>query len=243
MTDSLAKLFAQALVPANLAAQQKSYVTYTAPFSALGAPEVTLLEARSLLASSGTTGLRTWEAALLLGKYLMSSDGRKFVQNSNVLELGAGTGFLSIICAKHLNAQQVLATDGNRGVIDGLELNADINGLELRGVINPVVFKWGHSLIDVLDVRQESRSIDLVLGADVVGIHFLANGIAKLLCLCQCTLLNRFFIAVEPSISKNFTSDLDSMNWIVPANTSIDLRQSLNSIISLNFKRFIPPIS
>lgn len=163
-------------MPENLAVQQKSYVTYTAPISVLGAPRVTLLEARSLLASSGTTGLRTWEAALLLGQYLVSADGRNLVQNSNILELGAGTGFLSILCAKHLNSNHVLATDGNREVIDGLELNAYVNGLEGQDLIKPVVFKWGHNLMNILEVQRASRPLNLVFGADVVGIDFLAVG-------------------------------------------------------------------
>lgn len=156
--------------------QQKSYVTYTAPLPGLGAPEVTLLEARSLLGSSGTTGLRTWEAALFLGKYLSSPDGREYVQNCSILELGAGTGFLSILCAKHLNAQNVLATDGDRGVVDGLDLNVLINRLDGRDLIKTAVFKWGHTLLDILDGQQAGRPLNLVLGADVVGIDFFVTG-------------------------------------------------------------------
>lgn len=181
MTDCLAKLFSSPLIPADLAVQQKSYVTYTIPLPGLGAPEVTLLEARSLLASSGTTGLRTWEAALFLGKYLSAPDGREFVQNCSILELGAGTGFLSILCAKHLNAQNVLATDGDRGVIDGLDLNIRINGLDGRDLIRTAVFKWGHTPLDVFDGQQAGRSLDLVLGADVVGIDFFVTGATLIL--------------------------------------------------------------
>lgn len=169
----MAKLIAQPLLSADKAAQEKSYITYTAPFSSLNAPEVTLLEARTLLASSGTTGLRTWEAALFLGKYLMSREGRRFVQNGNVLELGAGTGFLSILCSKHLSAQHVLATDGDRGVIDNLEMNVRINGLEGRDLIKPAVLKWGQPLVDFFKVQKESCSLNLVLGADVVSTYLL----------------------------------------------------------------------
>lgn len=180
MAGSLAQLLAQPLVSAGVAAQQKSYVTYTAPSFATDAPEVTLLEARSVLAASGTTGLRTWEAALLLGTYLFSSAGNNFVQNKNIIELGAGTGLLSIVCAKHLGAKYVLATDGSGEVVNDLESNIFINRLEGTGVIDAGILNWGHMLNEeMLKGTDENRSYDLVIGADVVGtylsdlVHFL----------------------------------------------------------------------
>ncbi|MCJ1466534.1 hypothetical protein MMC07_005154 [Pseudocyphellaria aurata] len=170
LASSLAQLLAQPLVPAGVAAQQKSHVTYTAPLFATNAPEVTLLEARSVLSASGTTGLRTWEAALLLGTYLFSSAGNNFVQNKNIIELGAGTGFLSIVCAKHLGARYVLATDGSGEVVNDLESNIFINRLEGTEVIDADILKWGHMLNDemlMLKGADEKRSYDLVIGADV----------------------------------------------------------------------------
>ena len=152
-----------------ITAQQKSYVTYTAPSPALNAPQVTLLEARSLLASSGTTGLRTWEAALHLGTYLFSSEGKDLVIGKNIIELGAGTGFLSILCAKHLGAKHVLATDGDGGVIDDLTTNIFLNGLDRSGFIDTAVLKWGYALVDdIFEDSEGSLKYDLVLGADVV---------------------------------------------------------------------------
>lgn len=146
-----------------ITAQQKSYVTYTAPSQALNAPQVTLLEARALLASSGTTGLRTWEAALYLGTYLFSSGN--LVAGKNIIELGAGTGFLSVFCAKHLGAKHVLATDGDGSVIDDIATNIYLNRLDRGGLVETTVLKWGHALVDeVFDALE----FDLVLGADVV---------------------------------------------------------------------------
>lgn len=152
------------------AAQQKSYVTYTAPTLGQSEAQVTLLEAPSLLASSGTTGFRTWEAALFLGAYLSSPEGNHFVTGRNVLELGAGTGFLSIFCAKHLGAQRVLATDGSHEVISDIKSNIHLNELEDGELIQPAILQWGHALIGgVADCREDKRSYDLILGADVVG--------------------------------------------------------------------------
>lgn len=160
----------QPLPSASAAAQQKSYVTYTAPVPGADAAQITLLEAPSLLASSGTTGFRTWEAALFLGAYLSSPAGNRFVNGKNVLELGAGTGFLSIFCAKDLGAQRVLATDGSQEVIGDLKSNIHLNELDGSELIQTAILQWGHALIGgVADCREDKRPYDLVLGADVVS--------------------------------------------------------------------------
>ena len=156
-------------MPAHTAALQKSYVTYTTPALALDAPEVTLLEARSLLAASGVTGLRTWEAAIFLGTFLCHSENRRLSQNQAIIELGAGTGFLSILCAKHLGAGYVLATDGSSEVIHALDSNVSLNRLDNRNRMETAVLKWGHAtLSEVLKKTKKGRPYDLILGADVV---------------------------------------------------------------------------
>src|SRR5436305_9252150 len=107
-----------------LSAQQKSYVTYTisgtSSFKQNDLP-ITLLEAPNILAGSGTTGLRTWEASLHLGKYLSTRTGIRLVKGQRILEVGAGTGFLSILCAKHLEPAHIVATDGDESVIESLK--------------------------------------------------------------------------------------------------------------------------
>ena len=152
------------------AAKQKSYVTYTLPIQNLNPPAVTLLEARSLLASTGTTGFRTWEAALFLATYLHSVEGRSLVHRKNVLELGAGAGLLSILCAKLYGACYVLATDGSGEVVADLQTNLSLNKLDDSQRINATTFLWGHTLVGgVLDIGQETRNYDIILGADVVS--------------------------------------------------------------------------
>jgi len=165
------------LQSASEAAQQKSYVTYTAPLRESDAPRITLLEAPSLLASSGTTGFRTWEAALHLGSYLVSEHGRSLVSTKNVLELGAGTGFISILCAKHLGTRHVLATDGSQEVVNGLKTNISVSGLDESEKIGANILQWGHALIGgIADCRAEKQVYDLAIGADVVSfITFLSH--------------------------------------------------------------------
>ena len=176
LTNCFAQLICQPQISENLAVQQKSYVTYIAPMNGTGVPEITLLEARSLLVSSGDTGLRTWDAALYLGEYLFSCAGKRIVAGSKIIELGAGTGFLSILCAKHLGALHVLATDGSGEVINDLESNLYLNGLHGNPIIETAVLNWGQALIDSMpDDVQDSQFYDLVLAADVVSSGFISS--------------------------------------------------------------------
>ena len=169
LSGCLAQYMAQPLPSASAAAVQKGYVTYTAPRWDTNVPQTTLLEAPSLLAASGTTGLRTWEAALFLGTYLISEAGRKHVNRQKIIELGAGTGFLSILCAKYLNARYVLTTDGSREVVAELKANLELNNLEEGDLIKSAVLEWGHTLIGgPADYRGADSPYDLVIGADVV---------------------------------------------------------------------------
>ncbi|MCJ1476459.1 hypothetical protein MMC13_005125 [Lambiella insularis] len=168
LTICLAQLMTENQVPESVAAQKMSYVTYTAPLVSLNPPTVTTLEARSLLAAGGTTGLRTWEAALHLGTYLSSAEGRTFVQGKRIIELGAGTGFLSMLCSKHLGAEHVLSTDGSGEVVDGIVSNVFLNGLGRNLKIDSRVLKWGYTPVDgILDRRNGARNFELVLGADI----------------------------------------------------------------------------
>lgn len=155
------------------------YVTYVLPLlpcsgREIGQP-VTLYESRNIISGQGTTGLRTWEAALALSEYLICThlewiyknttfaaavegSGRVLRETDSVLELGAGTGLVSVIAAR-LGASKVLATDGSLNVCETLLRNVKLNGVT-----------------DVVTVRQQwwggevntDEKFDLVLGADVV---------------------------------------------------------------------------
>lgn len=189
-------------VPSELdAAQQKSYVTYslslldqassaeTATATATAttpraAPQITLLETRDLISAAGTTGLRTWEAALHLGQYLCENPS--LVRGKGVLELGAGTGYVSVLCAKYLSPRQVIASDGSDDVVNNLPENFFVNGLQQQQqpeddnttkdededrrlpLITAMDLKWGHALVGTEEASWNGgRPLDLVLGADV----------------------------------------------------------------------------
>ncbi|KAK1468452.1 hypothetical protein CMEL01_00219 [Colletotrichum melonis] len=154
-------------------AQQKSYVTYH--LSGLEqsprpqhspSPDITLLEARSLISASGTTGLRTWEAALHLGQFLCEDPN--LVKGKRVLELGAGTGYLAILCVKHLGATHVVASDGSDDVINNLPESFFLNELQESTLIRPMELRWGHALVGTEDQKwNNGESVDVVIGADI----------------------------------------------------------------------------
>ncbi|GFF48460.1 hypothetical protein IFM46972_08550 [Aspergillus udagawae] len=141
-------------------AQQLAYVKYTAPVSvpasdadADGAPSeeyrsnrtIVTSESRGLILSAGTTGFRTWEAALHLGSFLSTPAGQALVRGNRVIELGAGTGFLSMFCAKHLGVQSVVATDREPALIENIRDCMRRNALD-PAVFHPAIWEWGTPL-------------------------------------------------------------------------------------------------
>ncbi|KAL8796442.1 MAG: hypothetical protein Q9182_007375 [Xanthomendoza sp. 2 TL-2023] len=170
ISDSLMNCFAELLTQKRRdeidCIQEKRPVTYTIPIIEENTPTVTILEAPNLLSSKGDTGNRTWDAALFLATFL-SSTGRHFVQDKSVLELGAGLGFLSILCGKHLGAKHVLVTDASEGVMEMAWQNAELNNVE--DIIKTAVLEWGTPEVeDVLRGARDSVSFDLILGSDML---------------------------------------------------------------------------
>jgi protein-lysine N-methyltransferase EEF2KMT len=172
VSDNLMNIFAE-LIATSLpseadAAQRKAYVTYSLSLldDGEGTPEIAILENPNLLAAGGTTGLRTWEAALHLGQYLCASPN--LVQGASVLELGAGTGYVSIMCAKFLGAKHVIASDGSYDVVANLPENFYLNELDNSDILSVLELKWGHALLGTEEEEWiGGRNLDLVLGADV----------------------------------------------------------------------------
>lgn len=99
----------------------------------------TLIESRTTI-ESGTTGLKTWRASLVLAQYLIMNPGTcdliwylifvrlklsgnvELVRNKKILELGSGVGFLGIIAAAlHMSEPEISAsiclTDVNSEVL------------------------------------------------------------------------------------------------------------------------------
>jgi len=157
--------------PELLTVQQRTYVTYTfAGKELMALPTITLLESRSVILASGTTGLRTWDSSLHLASFLLSKQGSTYIENKNVLELGAGTGLLSILCAKYLKAKHVFASDGSPDVVNAIQDNIFLNDLQDNPRIDSRILRWGRSLDE--DEDGHEKTVDIILGADIVGHSF-----------------------------------------------------------------------
>ena len=104
-----------------------------------------------------------------MASYLVSHPD--VVADRSVLELGAGTGFLSVLCAKYLGARHVTATDGDERVVQGLDANLKRNGMESGDEVTARTLLWGKDIRETWVEKQHvSRPFDLVLGADLVSM-------------------------------------------------------------------------
>ncbi|OTA54959.1 hypothetical protein K449DRAFT_338215 [Hypoxylon sp. EC38] len=131
-------------------------------------PTIALLERRHLVSGSQTTGFRTWEGSLHLGSYLLTNAGSPLVRGKNVLELGAGTGFLTILSAKHLDAKHVTTTDGDQEVIKALRENIALNEVDDQQRVRAETLTWGCNLKDTwVEDDCAAHPYDVVLGADI----------------------------------------------------------------------------
>ncbi|SCU77909.1 LAFA_0A03950g1_1 [Lachancea sp. 'fantastica'] len=146
-------------VPAPDPANFKDIIRYT-----LG-PEVALEveEQPFLLSASGTTGFRTWEAALFLGELIAQNASilGDLDPVSKVLELGAGTGLVSMAWAKvhGSHTSELYITDGDSRLIEQSAYpNFKLNGLKSSDKYKFQRLWWGEDTVP---------DVDVVLAADV----------------------------------------------------------------------------
>jgi protein-lysine N-methyltransferase EEF2KMT len=161
------------------------------PLEDSGARPILIKEARNLLSRGNNVGLRTWEAALHLAWYLTTQQS-SLVNGKNVLELGAGTGLLSLLCAGHLKASSVLATDGLDLVCESLQVNVDLNmesiAYEKTSAPKVLQLDWtDDTAIENLlsDARKAGVTYDLIIGADITYHPDILRPLAKLLSVLE----------------------------------------------------------
>lgn len=180
---------------------KKRTLTYTPPTD-FDSPTTSIVieEAQYLLGSASNVGLRTWEASLRLAHFLWNRQA--LIRGRHVLELGAGTGFLSIFCSAVLSAKHVLATDGNDQVLDSLRHNVDLNNPVYGPSAPPVVKKlsWeDEEDFDSMITSEDGTGFkpDIVIGADITYHPDACKALAYLLAkLARLNPACEFFIAV-----------------------------------------------
>lgn len=124
---------------------------------------VSIRETPRVISGQGTTGARTWNAALLLG-FIINTDSRfegEF-DNLTLLELGAGTGLVATALAKKQhrhNLQKIIITDGDAGVVEKLRPTLELNNVDEQNIECSQLL-WGETPIP--------PNVDVVLGADII---------------------------------------------------------------------------
>ena len=140
----------------------------------------------------GDTGNNLWDSSILLAKcleyntFLMDDNDKDKlskllnVSNKNVMEIGAGTGFVGL-AAVHCNANNVLLTDLNY-CIENIQMNVDKNKHLWRlhhhqQKMNPFdhvsVFEldWFNPEGSLLKFNKlKENTVDVVIGTDVIWI-------------------------------------------------------------------------
>lgn len=234
-------------------AQQKAYVTYSFPMHftdvrSSDSASVTILEARSVISGSGTTGLRTWEAALLMGSFLVSKEGSEMVRGKKVLELGAGTGMLSILCAKHLGVSGIVSTDGDEAVVDAIKTNAFLNNLDgtdpSQTVVETAALRWGRWIAESSFAEDYGMEVpDVLLGADVVCFPMgMQNGTQLIIVTLQT--YDRFVIpALVSTIGGFFEANSDLKVLIAATIRNEQTFEAFLNACSTSNHLFGPPVA
>ncbi|OJD14442.1 hypothetical protein AJ78_05210 [Emergomyces pasteurianus Ep9510] len=155
-------------------AQKLSYIRYTAPrdLDSQGSHNdqyIITSEKRNVIFAAGTTGFRTWEAALHLGTYLSTTAGRSLIEEKKIIELGSGTGFLSMYCVKCLGAQSVTATDRDPALVSNIKDCAMRNNIS-GSRINAGIWEWGTPFqpVQLSSSGEPDQLFDVALGADLI---------------------------------------------------------------------------
>lgn len=145
---------------------------FSFPRSSGGSPVCVQLNDEALLATDHTSvGLQSWASSIILAERICwepSSFYFDFVGRPGIriLELGAGTGLLSIITSKLLPLAEIVATDYHPHVLSNLRSNvsANVTGQD-RPPISVHTLDWSKPPTD--DPFYEG-SFDIILAADVV---------------------------------------------------------------------------
>ncbi|KAF5102883.1 hypothetical protein D0Z00_000141 [Geotrichum galactomycetum] len=207
---------------------------------------VRLRESPNVISAHGSTGHRTWEAALALSDYIITAGllllGEDGQPPHKLVELGAGTGLVGLIAAKLDPTLEVILTDGDEQVVNNLRANIALNNNNrdnnnndndnvesLRPRISAEVLLWNETPV--------VANTDLVVAADVT---YDASVIPQLVaCLAQFADAGACSIIVAATIRSQETFQVFQQGCTTQGLTLTKLRSYNES--TRHF--FIPPSS
>lgn len=148
--------------------------------------KVSLLESNQIVCT-GTTGFRSWPAAVHLLEFLTDSNQQTIndiqwnrKEFLNVIELGAGTGLLGIGLLKShfVSNGRYIFTDHNDNVLQRIILNLCSNDITLSDAVTVDKLDW-------FDVKLSDigKNNDLILASDVIFDPQLVEPFVQLLSL------------------------------------------------------------
>lgn len=120
-------------------------------------------ENRSILVSSGQTGHRTWESSLAFTDFVCQNQ-TQFKDTDCFIELGCGTGLVSMAMGKLSLARRILATDGSELVVSRLRKAIAQNDLVAK--VQTDVLDW----TDLDSVAKLPKSASIFAGDILYGL-------------------------------------------------------------------------
>ncbi len=186
---------------------------------------IKILETPRIISGLGTTGKRTWAAALHLVEYIIDIDGSvaNDILNRNVLELGAGTGFVGTFISKCLDPAKVLLTDGSLQVVDSLKANLQLNDIHINDSVQCQQLLWGETEIEqgILNATDYVFAADVtydksVLPALISCLHQFLHSNPNCKIYISATIRNEDTINCFEHTCKNAGLSLEVVNTFVP---------------------------
>lgn len=152
--DEFYELFSEVINSKPLQVTDEDIITYK-----INTTLVRIKETQRLISGNGTTGLRTWEAALYLSLYISKNLGQ--FEDRRVLELGTGTGLVSLYMIKEtaLKIKNLIITDGDSTLIESLSHNFQLNKIPKQSNIRCQSLWWGKDPVP--------SDVDIIIAADV----------------------------------------------------------------------------
>ncbi|XP_073943817.1 protein-lysine N-methyltransferase EEF2KMT-like isoform X1 [Choristoneura fumiferana] len=131
---------------------------------------ITIMETNNMVVN-GTTGMRTWEAALTLADWALSN--KDVFAHKKVVELGSGVGFTGITIAKECNLESIVLTDCHNDVLKTIKRNIKINLPKLNNSDDAqpnAVSNIDVMMLDWNDAEDLKNNLvpDILIGADIV---------------------------------------------------------------------------
>ncbi|CAB3242459.1 unnamed protein product [Arctia plantaginis] len=184
---------------------------------------VTVKETRNMVVN-GTTGLKTWEAALMLSDWALCN--KDVFSNKYVLELGSGVGFAGITIGKMCPVKSLMLSDCHEEVLTTIKENIVINFANFSrqqsynvSMYSDQTKSIGAMRLDWNDIENLRINItpDIIIGADIVYdpmiLEPLCNVFDK---FCNINSDTEIYIASvirNEETFKGFLKMLDTMNY------------------------------